>query len=59
MCDAIYIGNTHQTFKKRTDGNFSDLQRLLKKTDKSQIQLMPTSYSTLMITRHVYTYVNI
>ena len=30
MCDAIYIGNTQQTFKKRMDGNFSDLQRLHK-----------------------------
>ena len=29
-CDAIYIGNTQHTFKKRMDGHFSDLQRLLK-----------------------------
>ena len=29
MCDAIYIGNTHQTFKKIMDDNFSDLLRLL------------------------------
>ena len=28
-CDAIYIGNTKQTFEKRMDGHFSDLQRLL------------------------------
>ena len=28
MCDAIYIGNTHQTFKKRIDSHFSDLLRL-------------------------------
>ena len=35
MCDAIYIGNTQQTFKKRMDGNFSDLQRLLKNVQKS------------------------
>ena len=25
MCDAIYIGNTQQTFKKRMDGYFSDV----------------------------------
>ena len=34
-CDAIYIGNTQQTFKKRMDGHFSDLQRLLKNGQKS------------------------
>ena len=35
MCDAIYIGNTQQTFKKIMDGHFSDLQRLLKNGQKS------------------------
>ena len=30
MCNAIYIGNTQQTFKKIMDGHLSDLQRLLK-----------------------------
>ena len=35
MCDAIYIGNTQQTFKKRMDGHFSDLLRLLKNGQKS------------------------
>ena len=35
MCDAIYIGNTQQTFKKRMDGQFSDLLRLLKNGQKS------------------------
>ena len=35
MCDAIYIGNTRQTFKKRMDGHFSNLQRLLKNGKKS------------------------
>ena len=30
MCDAIYIGNTEQTFKKRMDGHFSEVQFLLK-----------------------------
>ena len=35
MCDAIYIDNTQQTFKKRMDGHFSDIQRLLKNGHKS------------------------
>ena len=35
MCDAIYIGNTQQTFKEIMDGHFSDLQRLLKNGEKS------------------------
>ena len=35
MCDAIYIGNTQQTFKKRMDGHFSNLIRLLKNGHKS------------------------
>ena len=35
MCDAIYIGNTQQSFKKIMDGHFSDLQRLLKNGQKS------------------------
>ena len=35
MRDAIYIGNTQQTFKKRMDGHFSDLQRLLKNGQNS------------------------
>ena len=35
MCNAIYIGNTQQTFKKRMDGHFSDLLRLLKNRQKS------------------------
>ena len=30
MFDAIYIGNTQQTFKKIMDGHFSNLQRVLK-----------------------------
>ena len=34
-CDAIYIGNTQQNFKKRMDDNFSDIQRLLKNGQKS------------------------
>ena len=35
MCDAIYIGKTQQTFKKRMDGNFSDPLCLLKNGQKS------------------------
>ena len=35
MWDAIYIGNTQQTFKKRMDVHFSGLQRLLKNGQKS------------------------
>ena len=35
MCDAIYIGNTQQTFRKRIDGHFSDLLSLLKNGQKS------------------------
>ena len=34
MCDAIYIGNTQQTFKKGMDGHLSNLQRLLKNGQK-------------------------
>ena len=35
ICDAIYIGNTHQTLKKKMDGHFSDLLCLLKNRNKS------------------------
>ena len=35
MCEAIYIGNTQQTFKKIMDGYFSDLLRLLKNRQRS------------------------
>ena len=34
-CDAIYIGNTQKTFKKRMDGHFSELLCLLKNRQKS------------------------
>ena len=36
MCDAIYIGNTQQTLKKRVDGHFSNILRLLKNRQKSE-----------------------
>ena len=35
MCDAIYIGITQKTFKKRMNGHFSNLLRLLKNGQKS------------------------
>ena len=35
ICDAIYIGNNQQIFRKRMDGRFSDLLRLLKNGKKS------------------------
>ena len=35
MCDAIYIGNTNQAFKKIMDGRFSYLKRLLQNRQKS------------------------
>ena len=35
MCDAIYIGKTQKTLKKRMDVHFYDLQRLLKNRQKS------------------------
>ena len=37
MCDAIYIGNTHQTYKKIMDCHFYDLLRLLKNEQKSNL----------------------
>ena len=35
VCDAIYIGNTHQTLKKILDSHLSNLLRLLKNGQKS------------------------
>ena len=34
MCDLIYIGNNQQTFKKRMDSHFYDLQHLIKNGQK-------------------------
>ena len=34
MCDAIYMGNTQHKIKKRMDGHFYDILRLLKKGQK-------------------------
>ena len=36
MCDAIYIGNNQQTFKKRMDGHFSNLLRLFNNGQTSE-----------------------
>ena len=36
MCDAIYIGNTQQTFKKIMDSHFSDILSLLKNRQNSE-----------------------
>ena len=58
MCDAIYIGNTQQTFKKIMDGHFSDILRLLK-NGKNRTHLLRTYNSTLTILCHVQIYVNI
>ena len=55
MCDAIYIGNTQQTFKKIIDGHLSNLQHLLK-NGQNQIHFPPTSYNTLIIPHHVQIY---
>ena len=37
MCDAIYIGNTQQTFKKRMDVHLSDILCLLKNGNKTYL----------------------
>ena len=35
LCEDIYMGNTHQTFKKIMDSHFSNILRLLKNGQKS------------------------
>ena len=35
ICESIYIGNTQQTFKKRMDGQFSNLVCFLKDGKRS------------------------
>ena len=37
ICDAIYIGNTQQTFKTRMDGHLSDILSLFKNGKKSDL----------------------
>ena len=34
LCDAIYIGNTQQIFKKIMDGHLSNVQNILKNGQK-------------------------
>ena len=58
MCEAIYIGNTQQTFKKEWMVIYP-IYNVYSKMDKNQTHLPPTSYSTLIIPRHVQIYVNI
>ena len=58
MCDAIYIGNTNQTLKKRMDDNFSDLQRLLKNGQKSD-SFAAHFVQHLIIPRHIQIYGNV
>ena len=58
ICDAIYIGNTQQTFKTRMDGHFSDILSLFK-NGQNQTHLLPTPNSTLRLLRHVQIYVSI
>ena len=58
MCNANYIGNTQQNFKKRMDGHFSDIQHLLK-DGENHTHFLPTSYNTLTLPPHVRIYVSI
>ena len=58
MCDAIYIGNTQQTFKKRMDGHLSDILRLLNNRQKSD-SFASHFNSTLTLPRHVQIYASI
>ena len=66
MCDAIYIGNTQQTFKKRMYGHFSGLQCLLKHGQKSDsfaahsVQHrweLPGNYPVFTMVMVIYSYV--
>ena len=52
ICDAIYIGNTQQTFKTRMDGHFSDLLCLFK-NGQNQTHLLPTLKSSFSLPCHV------
>ena len=58
MCDAIYIDNTQQTFKKIMDGRFYDLQRLLKNGQKSD-SFAAHFVQHFKIPRHVQIYVSV
>ena len=59
MCDAIYIGNTQQTFKKNNWMVISPIYNVYSRTDKNKTHLLPTLYSTLTLPRHVRIYVSI
>ena len=58
MYDAIYIGNTQQTFKKEWIV-ISLIYNVYSKTARNQTPLLPTSFSTLTIPCHVQIYVNV
>ena len=54
MRDAIYIGNTQQTFNKLMDINLSDLLLPLK-NGQNMTHLLPISSITLNLLCHVHT----
>ena len=59
MCDAIYIGNTQQTFKKNNWMVISPIYNVYSRTDKNKTHLLPTLYSTLILLRHLLIYTSI
>ena len=58
MCDAIYIGNTQQTQKKKWTV-ISTISYFYSRTDKNLTHLLPTSNITFILLRHVQIYVSI
>ena len=54
MCDAIYIGNTQQTFKKIMDSHFYDLLRLIKNGQKSESFAAHSEQNFNTTTSHTY-----
>ena len=58
MCDAMYKGNTQQTFKKLMDGHFSDVQRILK-NGKIHAHSLPIISNTLNMLRHELNYISV
>ena len=52
LCDAIYLGNTQQTFKTKMHGPLSDILRLFKKI-QNHTHFLPTSNSTLRLLCHI------
>ena len=58
MSEAIYISKTQHIFRKRMDGHFSDLLRLLN-TYKNHIHLLPILNRTLVLLNNVHIYESI